>query len=152
MRHTSSDTRVVSAAVWQIWLFLLNGLVFFLLGMQLPRVLRDVDTSAATFVAAGAIVLTVVVTRFLWVFPGAYGPRLIPSIARNEVRPTWQGVIVVSWSGLRGVVSLAAALALPVGFPARDLILPLGLVVERAVRLEESDRHAGLGGQGAESR
>src|SRR4051812_19539359 len=129
MRHTSSDTRVVSAAVWQIWLFLLNGLVFFLLGMQLPRVLRDVDTSTTTFVAAGAIVLTVVLTRFVWVFPGAYGPRLVPSIARNEPRPPWQGVVVVSWSGLRGVVSLAAALALPIGFPARDLILLFTFVV-----------------------
>src|SRR3954471_16160492 len=123
MRHTSSDTRVVSAAVWQIWLFLLNGFVFLLLGMQLPTVLRAVHPTAETLIADAAVVATVVIVRFIWVFPGAYGPRLVPKIARTEPRPPWQGVIVVSWSGLRGVVSLAAALALPAGFPARDLIL-----------------------------
>ena len=123
MRHTSSDTRVVAAAVWQIWLFLLNGLVFFLLGFQLRTVLREAQPNADIVVATVAIVLAAVLARFVWVFPGAYLPRLVPSVARNERRPPWQAVVVVSWSGLRGVVSLAAALALPEDFPARDLIL-----------------------------
>jgi len=131
MRHTSSDTRVVGAAVWQIWLFLLNGLVFFLLGMQLPTVVRRVQASNGGDVVftTAAIVLTVVVSRIVWVFPGAYAPHLVPFVRRRETRPRWQGVAVVSWSGLRGVVSLAAALALPETFPARDLILLFTFVV-----------------------
>jgi Na+/H+ antiporter len=129
LRHASSDTRIVGTAAWQIWLFLLNGFVFFLLGLQLRTVLREAQPTAETAVATAAIVATVVLTRFLWVFPGAYLPRLIPKIARTETRPPWQGVVVVSWSGLRGVVSLAAALALPEDFPARDLILLFTFVV-----------------------
>jgi CPA1 family monovalent cation:H+ antiporter len=125
MRHTSSDTRVVGAAVWQLWLFLLNGLVFFLLGLQLPTVLRRVQAAdeSGVVVATIAIVVTVVLARMVWVLPGAYLPHLIPFVARRETRPRWRGVAVVSWAGLRGVVSLAAALALPEDFPARDLIL-----------------------------
>ena len=129
MRHTTSDTRVVAAAVWQLWLFLLNGLVFFLLGMQLPTVLRRVPPTGDVAFAAIAIVLAVVVARFVWVFPGAYAPHLFAYVRDRESRPPWQGVVVVSWSGLRGVVSLAAALALPESFPARDLILLFTFVV-----------------------
>jgi len=123
MRHASSDARVVGAGVWQIWLFLLNGIVFALLGLQLPQVIRNVNLGGTTFVAAGALIAAVVLGRFVWVFPFSYGPRLLPAIARHDPKPPWQAVTVVAWSGLRGVVSLAAALALPESFPQRDLIL-----------------------------
>jgi CPA1 family monovalent cation:H+ antiporter len=124
IRHTSSDSRVVGAAVWQIWLFMLNGFVFFLLGLQLPTVLRDVSLDATTLGAATAIVLVVVFGRFLWVFPVTYLQRLlIPALRRGTLAAPWRAVAVIGWSGLRGVVSLAAALALPAGFPGRDLIL-----------------------------
>ena len=123
IRHASSDARVVGEAVWQIWLFLLNGLVFFLLGLQLRTVIRQVDLNADTVFATIAIVIAVVLSRFVWAFPGTYLPRLIPKVRKAETRPPVRGVVVVAWSGLRGVVSLAAALALPIGFPGRDLIL-----------------------------
>jgi len=123
MRHASSDTRVVTAAVWQIWLFLLNGLVFLLLGLELRDVLRATPFTPAVVLGAAAIVVAVVAARFVWVFPATYLPRLIPAIKRVDPNPPWQAVVVVSWSGLRGVVSLAAALALPADFPQRDLIL-----------------------------
>ena len=123
MRHTSSDTRVVTDAVWQIWLFLLNGLVFLLLGLQLRAVLREARPDAGMVAAAAVIVAAVVLTRFIWVFPATYLPRLIPAVQRADPAPPWRAVVVVGWSGLRGVVSLAAALALPLDFPARDLIL-----------------------------
>jgi Na+/H+ antiporter len=130
MRHASSDARVVAAAVWQIWLFLLNGLVFFLLGLQLPAVLRGVELTPVTLGAAAAIVLTVVFGRFLWVFPVVKVQRLIfPLLRRADPTPPWRAVTVVAWSGLRGVVSLAAALALPAGFPQRDLILLFTFIV-----------------------
>ncbi len=129
MRHASSDTRVVGAAVWQIWLFMLNGLVFFLLGLQLPAVVRHVELNALTLGTAAAIVVTVVVARFVWVFPATYLPRLVPAFRTNDGPVPWRGVTVVAWSGLRGVVSLAAALALPVMFPQRDLILLFTFIV-----------------------
>ena len=129
MRHASSDARVVGAGVWQIWLFLLNGIVFALLGLQLPEVVRNVHLGGDTITATVAIVAAVVFGRFVWVFPFTYGPRLIPAIGRSDPNPPWQAVTVVAWSGLRGVVSLAAALALPESFPQRDLILFVTFVV-----------------------
>jgi len=128
-RHTSSDTRIVSAGVWQIWLFLLNGLVFFLLGLQLPTVVKNVDLNPITVGAAAAVVGAVTIGRFVWVYPATYLPRLIPKIREKDPNPPWQAVAVVGWSGLRGVVSLAAALALPQLFPDRDLIIFFTFVV-----------------------
>ncbi len=129
-RHGTSDTRVVGAAVWQIWLFMLNGLVFFLLGLQLPTVVRNVSLDATTLAATAAVVLVVIFGRFLWVFPVTYLQRLlIPSLRRGTLAAPWRAVAVIGWSGLRGVVSLAAALALPDGFPARDLILLITFTV-----------------------
>jgi Na+/H+ antiporter len=123
MRHASSDTRVVAAAVWQIWLFLLNGLVFFLLGLQLRFVLADAHLTTEAGIATVAIVIAVVAARFLWIFPATLVVRTVSAINRGSPPPPWRGIIVISWSGLRGVVSLAAALALPAGFPERGLIL-----------------------------
>ncbi|HEV8229160.1 MAG TPA: Na+/H+ antiporter [Candidatus Limnocylindria bacterium] len=124
IRLASSDTRVVADAAWQMMIFLLNGLVFILIGLQLPTVVRGLSSDisrVAMFTAA--IVIAVVVARIVWVYPGAYVPRLIPAVRRRDPFPPWQTVFVVGWSGLRGVVSLAAALALPTSFPERDLIL-----------------------------
>jgi CPA1 family monovalent cation:H+ antiporter len=75
-------------------------------------------------------VLAVVIGRFLWVFPATYLPRwLVASIRQNEPEPPVRAVVVVSWAGLRGAVSLAAALALPENFPERNLILLLTFAV-----------------------
>jgi CPA1 family monovalent cation:H+ antiporter len=105
-------------------LFLLNGLVFMLIGLQLPSVIRGVSADPAEVATiTAAVAVTVVVSRFVWVYPTTYLSRLIPAVRRVDPSPPWQAVFVVSWSGLRGVVSLAAALALPVGFPERNLIL-----------------------------
>jgi len=76
-----------------------------------------------------AVCLAVVIARIVWVYPASYLPRLIPAVARHDPNPPWQAVFVVGWSGLRGVVSLAAALALPANFPERDLILFLTFAV-----------------------
>lgn len=124
LRQSSSDTRVVAFSAWQMVLFLLNGLVFMLIGLQLPSVIRGVSADVVEVaMITAAVALTVVVSRFVWVYPTTYLSRLIPAVRRVDPNPPWQAVFVVSWSGLRGVVSLAAALALPVGFPERNLIL-----------------------------
>jgi CPA1 family monovalent cation:H+ antiporter len=129
-RNASSDARVVAAGAWQMVLFLVNGLVFVLIGLQLPNVVRALDEFGDRLVMiTAAVALTVVIARFVWVFPATYVARLIPAVRRGDPPPSWQGVFIVGWSGLRGVVSLAAALALPLDFPERDLILFLVFAV-----------------------
>jgi CPA1 family monovalent cation:H+ antiporter len=79
---------------------------------------------------AAAISLAVILIRILWVFPASYLPRLLSKKLRErDPYPAWQHVTIVAWTGMRGVVSLAAALALPLSFPGRDLILFLTFVV-----------------------
>ena len=79
---------------------------------------------------SAAIVVTVIVVRFAWVFPATYLPRRLSRARRErDPAPPWQWAVVVSWAGMRGVVSLAAAFALPTDFPQRDLILFLTFVV-----------------------
>ncbi|MEO8632490.1 MAG: Na+/H+ antiporter [Chloroflexota bacterium] len=130
LTRSSSDVRVVGTAAWQIQLFLLNGLVFMLIGLQLPSVLRGLSTDLGRVTGiTAAVVLTVILARIVWVYPATYLPRLIPAVARRDPNPPLRAVFIVAWSGLRGVVSLAAALALPIDFPERPLILFLVFAV-----------------------
>jgi CPA1 family monovalent cation:H+ antiporter len=123
-RSFNSVQRVEGQAAWNVVLFLIHGLVFVLIGLQLPVILADVDGSAPELVLlATVIAATVVLVRFAWVFPSTYVPRMVSARLRErDPAPTWRHVTVVSWAGMRGVVSLAAALALPVDFPERSLI------------------------------
>lgn len=117
--------------------FLLQGVVFALIGLQLRGILVAVGRYPLGTVAVAALAVTAVavVARFVWVFPATYLPRLLSSRLRErDPYPPWQIPAVISWAGMRGVVSLAAALALPVGdgreaaFPYRDLIVFLTLL------------------------
>jgi monovalent cation/hydrogen antiporter len=127
----SSKARIESTSVWQTVIFLLNALVFVLIGLQLPVVLRTLDWPWPVVVdGIFATFGTVVVVRLVWMFPGAYLPRyLFPKYRARHPYPPWQAVAVVGWAGMRGVVSLAAALSLPLvladgrPFPARSLII-----------------------------
>jgi len=136
----SFRTRLQGGPVWEILEFLLNGFVFILIGLQLPTVLAGLSGHALSIPRlawyAFLISLAVIVIRVLWVFPATYLPRLIfKSLLRRDPHPRWQSVTIVAWTGMRGVVSLAAALALPLiagdgsPFPARDLILFLTFAV-----------------------
>jgi len=129
LRRSSSDTRVVATAAWQMVLFLLNGLVFMLIGLQLPSVVRGLGDLERVLGHTAAIVLAVVVARFVWVFPATYLTRIIPAARRADPAPSWRAVFLVGWSGLRGVVTLAAALALPLDFPERSFILFVAFAV-----------------------
>ena len=133
-------TRLQGGPVWEIVEFLLNGFVFILVGLQLPEVLRALsgDSSPVSQLVwyAMLISLAVIIMRILWVFPATYLPRLIfKRLCRHDPHPQWQHVTIVAWTGMRGVISLAAALALPLTihdgspFPGRDLILFLTFVV-----------------------
>lgn len=134
----TSSSRLEGSAVWNVVVFLLNGLAFILIGLQLPEVVRGLDGySAADLVRSGVLIsLTVVVTRIFWVFPATYLPRLLNRRLRErDPYPPPQNTAVVAWAGMRGVVSLAAALSLPLTtglgepFPERSLILFLTFCV-----------------------
>ncbi|UYZ63688.1 Na+/H+ antiporter [Hymenobacter weizhouensis] len=137
-RIFSHEGRLQAYAVWNALVFLLNGVVFILIGLQLPTIMEGVGPAAwSHLVGYGALIsLTVVVGRLLWVYPGTYLPRwLSHRIREREPRPPVALATVIGWAGLRGVVSLAAALALPLTlpsgapFPQRNLILLLTFMV-----------------------
>lgn len=111
----SSEARVVSLAVWQIMIFLLNAFVFLLIGLELPRIVGSLGSSLPRFIADAAIIsLAVIVIRIVWVYPATWLPRaLFERVRRTDPVPSWRWVAVIAWSGMRGIVSLAAALALP---------------------------------------
>lgn len=133
-------TRLQGGPVWETLEFLLNGFVFILIGLQLPEILsafsgRSVPVQKLLWYAF-LISVAVILVRILWVFPATYLPRLLlKRLCRHDPHPPWQHVAIVAWTGMRGVVSLAAALALPVKvqsgspFPGRDLIIFLSFVV-----------------------
>lgn len=134
------QTRLRGGPVWEMVEFLLNGFVFILIGLQLPGVLGALSGNSIPIHRliwyALVISIAVIVIRILWVFPATYLPRLIfRKLCRKDPNPPWQHVTIVAWTGMRGVVSLAAALALPLTirngspFPGRDLILFLTFIV-----------------------
>lgn len=128
----SPSTRLSALAVWEVVVFLLNAFIFVLIGLQLPEILAGVRD--AGFVAplgyAAVVSATVIVVRFLWVFPATYLPRFFSARLRaRDPYPSWRYVTIIAYTGMRGVVSLAAAFALPRDFPGRDLILFLTFAV-----------------------
>lgn len=123
-------TRLQETAVWRAVDVLLESWVFGLIGLQLRFVLTDSGASWPLFGSAVLVLLAAIVIRVLWVFPGAYVPRLLsPKIREREPAPTPRGVFIVAWTGMRGVVSLAAASALPLTMPGRDVIVLCTFVV-----------------------
>jgi len=128
--HTPARLRVPSYAAWETTVFILNVLAFMLIGMQLrPIWTRLDDTVRLQYAEVAACVLAaVILSRILWVT--LYGAILRTLVAQGLFHPkqamavpTLKGGFVVSWCGMRGIVTLAAAFALPEGFPYRDLIL-----------------------------
>ncbi|GAA3375391.1 Na+/H+ antiporter [Streptomyces sannanensis] len=125
-------TRLQEEAVWKMVAFILESAVFALIGLQLPVVLRGLGAYAGESAAlyAVGVFAAVVVVRFVWVYPATYVPRLLSQrIREREPDPGWTGPLIVSWAGMRGVVSLAIAFSIPATvagggpFPGRNLIL-----------------------------
>jgi len=131
-------TRIQAFAVWEIVQFVLNAALFVLVGLQLPSVLDGIS-AMPTWTLVGyavAVAATVIAARFLWIYPTAYLPRsLSERIRARDPYPPWQLPVIVAWTGMRGAVSLAAALAIPqtidsgAPFPQRDLIIFLTYAV-----------------------
>ena len=130
---TTARVRLRAFATWESLIFLLNGLVFILIGLQMSRIVRTSGGASIARAAGHAAVVSVVAitVRMLWVATATYVPRLLsPGLRERDPAPPWQQVFVIAWTGMRGVVSLAAALALPMtlsdnvtAFPRRDLII-----------------------------
>ncbi|MEU9577482.1 Na+/H+ antiporter [Streptomyces chilikensis] len=126
-------TRLQEGAVWRMVAFVLESAVFALIGLQLPVVVGDLGDDYGTGEVlwyAVALFVTVVVVRFVWVYPATFVPRLLfRGIREREANPTWKGSFIISWAGMRGVVSLAIAFSIPTTlhggeeFPGRSLIL-----------------------------
>jgi monovalent cation/hydrogen antiporter len=113
----SANVRLQAWAVWESLTFILNGLVFVLIGLQLPNVLDAIrDYSLHTLLLYGAVFSAfLIVLRLVWTFPGAYLAYFIRIrvLHQNETFPPRRMIFVVGWTGMRGVISLAAAIALP---------------------------------------
>jgi monovalent cation/hydrogen antiporter len=128
----SSRTRLNAIVFWEMMVFLLNGLVFVLIGLQLPRILHTHSGHSLKQLVWHGVLISgaAIVVRIAWVFASAYVPRFLSaSLRKRDPYPVWQNVAIVAWTGMRGVVSLAAALAVPLTlsdgspFPGRDYIL-----------------------------
>ncbi|MFF4262920.1 Na+/H+ antiporter [Streptomyces virginiae] len=119
-------TRLQEEAVWKVVAFVLESVVFALIGLQLPVVLKGLGEYDGLHAAwyAIAVFLAVVVARFLWVFPATFVPRwMSPRIRDREPETDWKAPVIVGWAGMRGVVSLAIAFSVPMSVPHRNLIL-----------------------------
>ena len=160
-------TRLQGIFFWDLLVYLLEGLIFLVTGLQI-RTLLDRSDIFAFYEPMLAVLLTVVVivvARFVWVYPAAYLPRwLSAKVARRDPLPPWQWLFFLAFVGVRGVVSLAAALAIPLTtssgapFPERDFILfiTFGIIVitlvGQGLLLPSVVRWLGLGRHAADER
>jgi CPA1 family monovalent cation:H+ antiporter len=131
-------TRIRNSAVWDTAIFLLNAFIFISIGLQLPLILQDLlGYATADLILYGLLVSGVTIAvRIMWIFGAAYIPVGKRKTQKDSSDPdTWKNVLIMAWSGSRGVVSLATALAMPLmlsdgeAFPHRSLILFLAFVV-----------------------
>jgi monovalent cation/hydrogen antiporter len=135
----STGARLTGEAVWETLVFILNGFVFLLLGFQLPYIRADIHTHhLGKLVLLGLLFSGVVILlRFIWVYPGAAISYAIRRriLHQPETLPQPRALFVVAWTGMRGVVALAAAISLPklldsgAAFPARNLMIFLTFCV-----------------------
>jgi len=132
LRLISAATRLQGIFFWDFLIYLTEGMVFLITGLQARTLIAGIHGESLLDLAVSAAIVcaVVILARFVWIFPATYLPRwLIPSIARADPAPPWQWPFALAFTGVRGMVSLAAALAIPLTtesgqlFPDRDLIL-----------------------------
>jgi len=132
LRLISAATRLQGIFFWGFLIYLIEGLVFLITGLQTRTLIERIHHVSITELATSAVIISAVVigARFVWMYPATYIPRwLFPGLRRRDPSPPWQWPFALAFTGVRGVVSLAAALAIPFAtadgqpFPYRDLIL-----------------------------
>jgi monovalent cation/hydrogen antiporter len=140
----SPQTRIEAYAFWRVVSFLINSALFVLIGLQLPAILDDLSGVSAGTLALDAVVvvLTVILVRFAWILPSTYVPRrIVPRWYAGDPGPPLSLTLLTAWTGMRGAVSLAAALAIPAtvdgggAFPDRALVVFLVYAVILATLL-----------------
>ncbi|HEY6451973.1 MAG TPA: Na+/H+ antiporter [Steroidobacteraceae bacterium] len=138
LRLISAETRLQGIFFWDFLIYLTEGMIFLITGLQARALIAGIAGYSLSRLGVSAIVACVVVilARFVWMYPATYVPRwIVPSIARADPAPPWQWPFALAFTGVRGIVSLAAALAIPLvtatgrPFPERDLILFLTFAV-----------------------
>ncbi|MDQ0782421.1 Na+/H+ antiporter [Chryseobacterium sp. W4I1] len=130
-------TRINMTGVWNTLIFVMNALVFVLIGLELPDIINGLgETSVMEGIKYGLIIsLIVIAVRLLWIYPVAHVPRWLSKKVRKDPSPGWKNPLIIGWAGMRGVVSLATALSIPVmmndqaEFPMRNLIIFITFVV-----------------------
>lgn len=132
LRLISAATRLQGIFFWDFLVYLIEGMVFLITGLQARALIAGIRGYSAEELAISAVIVSAVViaTRFVWMYPATYLPRwLIRGLARKDPSPPWQLPFALAFTGVRGIVSLAAALAIPFAtdgglpFPHRDTLL-----------------------------
>jgi CPA1 family monovalent cation:H+ antiporter len=138
LRLISSATRLQGIFFWDFIIYLIEGMLFLITGLQARTLIDSIGHFSTSRLLASAAVISavVIIARFVWIFPATYIPRWIsPQLRRRDPSPPWQWPFALAFTGVRGIVSLAAALAIPLTtlsgrpFPDRDLILFLTFAV-----------------------
>jgi monovalent cation/hydrogen antiporter len=160
-------TRLQGIFFWDLLVYLFEGLIFLVTGFQIRTLLDrpEIYPLDASLLAVLLILVVIVAARFIWIYPAAYLPRwLSAAVARRDPLPSWQWLFFLAFVGVRGVVSLAAALAIPLTttsgapFPGRDLVLfiTFGIIVitlvGQGLLLPSVVRWLGLGRHAADER
>ena len=127
--ETGFATRLQDDAVWRASDTVLESVVFALIGLQLTSVVREVGAVGPLLLTGVALTVVTVLARVVWMFPATYLPRLLPSVRRRDPHPNWRVPAVISWAGMRGVVSLAAAFAILPGVPFRETLVFLAFFI-----------------------
>jgi CPA1 family monovalent cation:H+ antiporter len=129
----SHQSRIMAVTVWDVVAYILNGLIFILIGLQMRQIMMGIGeySTASLLLWGGMISLVVIVVRFIWIVPAAMLPRYLSKRIRETEAFDKRNMVVFGWAGMRGVVSMAAALAIPLtlksgeAFPHRSLIIYL---------------------------
>ncbi|WP_370576739.1 hypothetical protein [Pedobacter sp. N36a] len=133
-----SASRIQAISVWATLAYVLNGLVFILIGLELPVIMKNLENYSITqAINYGLIIsITIIIIRLLYTLLITYIPAWLGKTKRADpVNPLWKGAVIVGWAGMRGVVSLASALSIPLllnngeAFPHRSLILFITFIV-----------------------
>jgi CPA1 family monovalent cation:H+ antiporter len=127
----SAQTRLVSGTTWDILELLVTGAAFAFVGLELRAVAATVPGDLSELIMQALVItLLVIVVRFVWIFPVASLDQRLRARKDPDAEPVgWRERTVASWAGMRGVVTLAAVLALPAGFPERDRLIFIAFVV-----------------------
>ena len=127
----NAQSRIEAQGAWNVVLMAINGIIFTIMGLQLPTVIGTVVFSDTTLAVRSLFITLAILVgvRFIWIFSVSYLSReLIPSVKKSDPHPSWKNLLILSWSGMRGIVTLATVIAIPEvlpngkPFPYRDIL------------------------------